>query len=67
MSPFCEPKTSTAITRGQKAHLALGVYTIFFAGLNFGYFCARSVTFVPAGLQTVTLGTSLGLKKTMYH
>ena len=26
---FCEPKTSTATTRGQKAHLALGSHYIF--------------------------------------
>ena len=26
---FCEPKTSTATTRGQKAHLALGAHHIF--------------------------------------
>ena len=28
-SAFCEPKTSTATTRGQKAHLALGAHHIF--------------------------------------
>ena len=26
---FCEPKTSTATTRGQKAHLVLGAHHIF--------------------------------------
>ena len=28
-SAFCEPKTSTATTRGQKAHLAFGAHHIF--------------------------------------
>ena len=28
-SAFCKPKTSTATTRGQKAHLALGAHHIF--------------------------------------